>query len=673
MIEKVESVVRRMRWKALFYEKPELTSMKNTYGFKTNKAPPQMEHLIPFENHLYDMIRNIQFSGRRNAFQRELNRDMTKIKTSTDLLIPADKTTNLYSMKADTYNKLLHDNVTKAYRKSNDSCKNDIDLEGKQIVDNLELTDRMEVFAERDAFITLKDHKDNFSSKPSCRLINPAKSEVGIISKKIVEDINTRLREATGLNQWKNTQSVVQWFKELPNKQNKSFIKFDIVNFYQTISEDLLSKAFTYAKTLVPLSSQDEAIVWHSRKSLLFIDGSAWTKKDGNLFDVTMGSFDGAEICELVGLYILHLLTTKLSKEDVGLYRDDGLAAVQLSGPEADRKRKDITKIFKDCGLKITVEILLKQTDFLDVTFDLPSGHFWPYRKPNNNPLYIKTQSNHPPTIIKHLPKAISHRLSSTSCNREVFERAKPAYKDALQKSGYQDDMDFNTQPEKKKKHRGRNIIWFNPPYNMNVTTNVAKQFLKLVDQYFPRHHRYHKLFNRNNIKCSYSCMPNVGAVINSHNKKVLKPQTNSTVRTCNCNQPQLCPLNGKCLTECVVYKATVTAPQKPTRHYYGLTEGPFKTRYNAHTRSFRAECCKSDTALSSYIWKLKEQDEEHAVTWEIVHKAAPYRCGTRRCDLCLTEKMTIATADPTTMLNRKAEIISTCRHRAKYRYNKVS
>ena len=125
-------------------------------------------------------------------------------------------------------------------------------------------------------------------------------------------------------------------------------------------------------------------------------ENSSWIKRQSSQFDVTMESFDGAEICELVGLYILNLLCTRFSKDQVGLYRDDGLAALKLSGPQADRARNDIERTFKECGLQVTVEIILKQADFLDVTLDLPTGKCWPDHKPNNNPLYINAKSNHP-------------------------------------------------------------------------------------------------------------------------------------------------------------------------------------------------------------------------------------------------------------------------------------
>ena len=94
--------------------------------------------------------------------------------------------------------------------------------------------------------------------------------------------------------------------------------------------------------------------------------------------------------------------------------------------------------------------------------------------------------------------------------------------------------------------------------------------------------------------------------------------------------------------------------------------------RYNAHTHSFRAEQCKNVTELSKYVWDLKAENLEYNIKWKLVRRAAPYRCGTRRCDICLSEKTVIATADPSSTLNKRAEIISTCRHRAKFRYIKL-
>ena len=111
-------------------------------------------------------------------------------------------------------------------------------------------------------------------------------------------------------------------------------------------------------------------------------------KKTGENFDVAMGSFDGAEICELVGLFLFDRLVSVLGKENVGLYRDDGLAVLRNnSGPMMERIRKKITRVFLAHGLRITSECNLSHTDFLDVCFDLNEEAYIPYRKPNNTPL----------------------------------------------------------------------------------------------------------------------------------------------------------------------------------------------------------------------------------------------------------------------------------------------
>ena len=104
-----------------------------------------------------------------------------------------------------------------------------------------------------------------------------------------------------------------------------------------------------------------------------------------------------------------------------------------------------------------------------------------------------------------------------------------------------------------------RKIIWFNPPYSMNAATNVGRYFLNLVNKHFPPHHKFSKIFNRNNMKISYSCMPNMKSRINIHNKTVTKAQPSAQARTCNCINKSKCPLNNKCLSNTVLYKASIT------------------------------------------------------------------------------------------------------------------
>jgi hypothetical protein len=336
-----------------------------------------------------------------------------------------------------------------------------------------------------------------------------------------------------------------------------------------------------------------------------------------------------------------------------------------MSGPEADSTRKKIISMFKDNGLSITIETNLHRTEFLDVTLDLNTGKFFPYRKPNDVPLYIDVRSNHPPNIIKQLPSMISKRISDNSCNIEEFDKSKPVYQDALKKSGYTEGMKYQTQ-SRKSNNRKRNVIWFNPPYSMNVRTNIGIRFLKSVAKHFPANHKFHKIFNKNSLKISYCCMPNVGSLINKHNSQTLSEKTTPKRNVCNCHNKSTCPLDGNCQQNCLIYKASVSSDDK-MMVYYGLSEPAFKTRFGNHKHSFNNRSLEKSTELSKYIWSLKDANKEFSIKWSVAATAKPYQCGNKLCDLCIMEKLKIAQADPDTLLNKRSEIMNKCRHRNKF------
>ena len=253
-----------------------------------------------------------------------------------------------------------------------------------------------------------------------------------------------------------------------------------------------------------------------------------------------MRSFDGTEISELVTLYFLNKLSKLLGNENVGLYRDDGLAAMKsTSGPILGKMRKNIIVLFKEEGLTITIDTNLIETDFLDVTFNLATGKFFPFRKPNNVPLYINAKSNHPSTIMKDLPKMINKRLSELSCKKDEFDKAKLLYEKSLQESVYKTSMSYAQTEVKTNKNRSRNIIWFNLSFSQNVKTNTGKMSLKSIKKYFPNHHRLHKIFNLNTIKLSNCCMGNMSSFIKQHNRNILSSPPNRGKRSGNCRNKE--------------------------------------------------------------------------------------------------------------------------------------
>ena len=145
--------------------------------------------------------------------------------------------------------------------------------------------------------------------------------------------------------------------------------------------------------------------------------------------------------------------------------------------------------------------------------FDLINNTYQPYRKPNSETVYINKQSNHPPNILKDLPKAINKRITDISCNQDIFDTAKTTYEEALRNSGFNEELKYKnkdseeqTRNEEKSKRR-RKIMWFNPPFFVSVKTNIGKLFFKMLKKHFPKANPLSKIFNKNTIK---SCTRNM-------------------------------------------------------------------------------------------------------------------------------------------------------------------
>ena len=213
------------------------------------------------------------------------------------------------------------------------------------------------------------------------------------------------------------------------------------------------------------------------------------------------------------------------------------------------------------------------------------------------------------------VPFSIESRLLSLSSSDKSFNESTPIYQEALKKSGYHYKLKHqkNISTATLKQQRKRKIVWFNPVYSMNVTTNVGRYFLNLINKHFLPHHKFSKIFNRNNMKTSYRCMPNMKSRANIHSKTVTKAQPSAQARTFNCINKSKCFLNNKCLSNNVLCKANITSTIESYRNkiYYGISETKFKSRYADYRKSFKNRKHKTDTELSNEIWKLKEQQQK--------------------------------------------------------------
>ena len=251
--------------------------------------------------------------------------------------------------------------------------------------------------------------------------------------------------------------------------------------------------------------------------------------------------------------------------------------------------------------LKKQIFLTLNRTDKIVLTRKL-------YKKTNDKLLYIHSSSSHLPQMIKELPNSISERLWKNSSNQGIFITAKIQEEDTAKRSRYNVDLKCTYKNLGKPKTQKRNIIWFNPPFNKSVSTNVSKTFIQLVTKRFPRSHKFHKIFNRKTVKVSYSCM-NMPKIIKEHNKKV-KWNPCDQWSKCNCRKKAECPIEGNFQVNDLVWKCDL-ARTLPKKVYLELAEEEWKSPFFNHKLSFKHKWHLKNTILSSYMWHLKSVSSE--------------------------------------------------------------
>ena len=183
-----------------------------------------------------------------------------------------------------------------------------------------------------------------------------------------------------------------------------------------------------------------------------------------------------------------------------------------------------------------------------------------------------------------------------------------------------------------------RKVTWYNPPFNIEVKTNIGKQFLRAIKMEFHPKHKLHKLFNNNTVKLSYSCMDNMQDNINKHNRKLIRThmeQNDYTRKSCNCRRAAECPLDGDCMARNIVYQATISTDNSKET-YIGLTATNFKSRLYNHKASFSKQSLKNSTELSKHVWRLKETNTPYTINWKIVRKANAYSNTNKNTNNCV-------------------------------------
>ena len=108
----------------------------------------------------------------------------------------------------------------------------------------------------------------------------------------------------------RRNKDVLEWFKSVDDKKHLKFINWDIDNFYASITPKLLEETMDWATEFVDISAQQRKVIIQACQSFLFFEGQPWMKKGGVNFDVGMGAYHGAQVCELVGLHSIYNRTT---------------------------------------------------------------------------------------------------------------------------------------------------------------------------------------------------------------------------------------------------------------------------------------------------------------------------------------------------------------------------
>ena len=195
----------------------------------------------------------------------------------------------------------------------------------------------------------------------------PCKYKIEKISKEIPDRITSLLCSNLKVSKCSNTSSVIIQFRNNEDKQLYKFLRFDIKDFYPSIKGSLFHKALQSAKMRVNITQRNIEVIFHSRKSLLCNNRIPWIKKQGNGFDITIGAYDGAETCELTGIFMFSLIEKKCDFENIGLYSDDVLRIFRnASGPKLEKLKKHIQKISKEKMLEVIIKYNMKIVNYLD-------------------------------------------------------------------------------------------------------------------------------------------------------------------------------------------------------------------------------------------------------------------------------------------------------------------
>ena len=203
----------------------------------------------------------VKFKKVRNNFQMKLSKDIKEVKTSNYIWVRSDKSKNIYKIKPSKYQEILKSKITNNYKIGYNNTIEKIDKDTSIFTSRLQIEDRLGKFKKKEAYILFKDHKPNFENKLPTRLINPSKTELGRISKFIIQNIVNSVKKANHYNLRWNSYETIEWFRRIKNKSKATFIQFDIIDFYPSITKNILIDSINYARKYIDITNEQYEII----------------------------------------------------------------------------------------------------------------------------------------------------------------------------------------------------------------------------------------------------------------------------------------------------------------------------------------------------------------------------------------------------------------------------
>ena len=219
----------------------------------------------------------------------KLNKDIEEVKTSKYIWVRSDKSKNIYKIKPSKYQEILKSKITNNYKIDYNNTIEQINKDTSNFASRLQIEDRIGKFKKKEAYILFKDHKPNFENKLQTRLFNPSKTELGRISKCIIQNIVNSVKKASHYNLWGNSYEIIEWFRRIKNKSKVTFIQFDIIDFYPSITKNILIDSINYARKYIHITNEQYEIILAFRKTVVKNDVSTWVKSGLDNFDIPMG------------------------------------------------------------------------------------------------------------------------------------------------------------------------------------------------------------------------------------------------------------------------------------------------------------------------------------------------------------------------------------------------